>query len=64
QLFITDVQGKTVKNLIDQKFVPGRYQAFWDGTTNNGSRVSSGIFLANLMIDNERMKEIKMILQK
>jgi protocatechuate 3,4-dioxygenase beta subunit len=64
QLFITDVQGKTVKNLINQKFVPGRYQAFWDGTTNDGNGVSSGIFLANLMIDNERMKEIKMILQK
>ena len=36
QLFITDIEGRTVKNLINQKFVPGRYQAFWDGTTNDG----------------------------
>lgn len=64
QLSITDMQGKTVKELVNQKFIPGRYQAFWDGTTNYGGHASSGIFLANLIIDNQRMKDVKMILQK
>jgi len=64
QLFITDMQGKTVKNLINQKFRPGRYQAFWDGTSQNGEKFSSGIFIANLIIDNERMREVKLVLQK
>jgi protocatechuate 3,4-dioxygenase beta subunit len=64
RLFITDIRGKVVKELVNQKFVPGRYQAFWDGTTNGGAHLSNGIFVANLVIDNERMREVKMVLQK
>lgn len=64
QLFFTDMQGKKVKELVNQKFVPGRYQAFWDGTSNSGNQLSNGIFIANLIIDNQRMRDVKMILQK
>ncbi|MBK5284201.1 MAG: hypothetical protein JJE25_02270 [Bacteroidia bacterium] len=64
QLFITDLQGKTVKKLVNQKFVPGRYQAYWEGNTQTGQQLPNGIYIANLVIDNERMKEIKMIIHK
>lgn len=63
QLFVTDIHGKVVKELVNQKFVPGRYQSFWDGTGQGGKQLSNGIFVANLLIDNERMKEVKMVLQ-
>jgi hypothetical protein len=64
RLWITDSQGRTIKELVNQKFVPGRYQSFWDGTTSNGSHVSDGIFFANLVIDGEEMKAVKLLLQK
>jgi len=64
RLWITDLHGRTIKELVNQKFVPGRYQAFWDGTAANGNHISNGIFFANLIIDGEPMKEVKMLLQK
>ena len=64
QLFVTDIQGKTVKQLVNQKFVPGRYQAFWEGNSQTGQPLPNGIYIANLIIDNVRMQEVKMILQK
>ena len=64
KLWITDIQGRTVRELVNSKFVPGRYQAFWDGTSASGNRLSNGIFFANLIVDGERMKAVKMLLQK
>jgi protocatechuate 3,4-dioxygenase beta subunit len=64
RLWITDIHGRTVKELVNQKFVPGRYQAFWDCTSDNNNQAGSGIFFANLVIDGEPMKEVKMLLQK
>ena len=62
-LYITDVRGTVVKELISQQFIPGRYQSFWDGRNNSGVKLPAGVYVANLLIDNERMKEVKMILE-
>lgn len=63
-LCITDVTGRTVKELIKQQFVPGRYQAFWDGTGHDGASMSNGIYLAQLQVDDEPITGGKMILQR
>ena len=64
QVYVSDVKGVVVKELVNQKFIPGRYQSFWDGSNQAGAELSAGIYIANLFIDNERMKEVKMILQR
>jgi protocatechuate 3,4-dioxygenase beta subunit len=62
QLSVYDSRGIKVKNLVEQKFIPGRYQAFWDGTNSNGSRLPAGIYITRLNVDGERVGEMRMIL--
>ena len=42
---IFNLKGQLVKILVNQKHTPGVYQVEWDGNSNNGVSVSSGIYL-------------------
>lgn len=42
-------EGVPVANL--EYGLPGRYQAYWDGTDANGRQVASGIYLMQLTVD-------------
>lgn len=43
-LNIYNVLGQMVKTLVNEDLAPNKYSRTWDGTTNGGSRVASGIY--------------------
>ena len=48
ELTIFNIRGEFVKSLVAGSMQPGRYQARWDGTRDNGAPVGSGSYLAQL----------------
>lgn len=50
-LEVYNLQGQRVKSLVDDFQVARIYELTWDGTTQNGSKVSSGVFIYTLSID-------------
>jgi len=48
RLTIYDVQGRTIRNLVDGELPAGRHTAVWQGRDDNGRSVSSGIYFARL----------------
>ncbi len=47
-LKVYNVLGQKVKTLVDEELAPKRYIADWDGTTDNGTKVASGIYFYKL----------------
>jgi len=47
-LIIYDIQGREVKSLINSIQNAGRYKITWDGTNNEGEKVSTGIYIYRL----------------
>ena len=45
QLTLYDMMGKPVRTLINTTFEPGYHEANWDGTDDQRSRVSSGVYI-------------------
>ncbi|UCH83418.1 MAG: T9SS type A sorting domain-containing protein, partial [Candidatus Latescibacterota bacterium] len=43
-LTVYDVQGRKIKQLVDEVRGPGQFTAEWNGTNVNGSRVSTGVY--------------------
>jgi hypothetical protein len=60
---VYDLLGKEVKTLLNENLRSGVHQLTWDGTDNNGNRVSSGTYLINI-IAGDFNKSIKTILVK
>jgi len=44
RLVIYDITGRRVRTLVNQKQTAGEYSVQWDGTNNQGQRVSSGVY--------------------
>jgi peptidyl-prolyl cis-trans isomerase A (cyclophilin A) len=51
-LIIYDLKGQLVKTLISELLDPGRYNLIWDGTSENGNQVSSGVYFYQLKTGN------------
>ncbi len=47
-LKIYDIRGRLIRTLLDEKRPPGFYSEFWDGMSDNGDKVSSGIYFYGL----------------
>ena len=47
-LAIYDLHGRRVRKLIDTELAPGSYRIVWDGRTEKGERIPSGMFLCRL----------------
>jgi flagellar hook assembly protein FlgD len=41
---VYDVAGKLVRTLVDGSVEPGRYAVTWDGTSDGGESVGSGVY--------------------
>ncbi|MEW5702373.1 MAG: FlgD immunoglobulin-like domain containing protein [Candidatus Zixiibacteriota bacterium] len=44
KLVVYNVLGQSVRTLADRDFEPGNHEIAWDGTDNNGSPASSGVY--------------------
>ncbi len=66
---IFNVLGQKVRTLIQAKQAPGTYQISWDGTDEQGKRLSSGVYIYVLRVQSSRgttafLQKRKMILIK
>jgi hypothetical protein len=48
RIVVYDVQGRTVRTLIDEDLAAAMHEVTWDGTDDTGSRVASGIYFCKL----------------
>jgi Tol biopolymer transport system component len=63
RLQIFDIMGRLVHTLIDDQNEAGDYQVSWDGTYKEGLKVSTGIYLCQLIVDSDKLTN-KLILMK
>ena len=59
-LYIYDVAGREVKTLVNESQSAGWYTVQWNGTTNNGSLVGTGMYFARIQAG-DYSKVIKMV---
>ncbi|MBD3339024.1 MAG: T9SS type A sorting domain-containing protein [Candidatus Lokiarchaeota archaeon] len=62
-LTIYDLNGRQIRTLINEEQSPGHYTVTWNGTDTSGEKVSSGIYLYRLQVENNVFSH-KMILLK
>jgi len=62
-LSVYNVLGQTVRTLLDEDCIVGRYDVEWNGTDDNGDRVATGIYFYRLTTGDE-VKTKKMLLLK
>jgi hypothetical protein len=63
ELVIYDIQGQKVKTLVKEVLPSGNYLTKWDATTDNGTGVSSGVYLYVLKVAGQQFTG-KMVYQK
>lgn len=63
-LQIFDVTGKLVKTLVNEVQAPESYSITWDGSTDTGSAVSSGVYWARMSTSNGFKASTKMVVLK
>lgn len=63
ELKIFDILGNDVRTLVNEIQNSGIRNSKWDGTDNDGNKLSSGIYYCRLKV-NDNIKTIKMILMK
>jgi hypothetical protein len=63
KLAVYDVLGRIIRSFDKQEYTPGRYTINWDGKDNNGSYVSSGIYIYRMkagdFVDHKKMTLIR-----
>lgn len=64
QLRVFDVSGRLVRNLVDRSQADGRHTIDWDGRSDWGDPVVSGIYFYRLMFDGTVVQTRKMLLIK
>jgi len=63
KLTVYDLRGRHVKTLIDSELEPGSHKVVWDGRTEHGNTVSSGVYIYNITSNNTSYSR-KMIMLK
>lgn len=64
ELTIYDVLGQRIKYFIFDNYNPGKYEVVWNGTDDNGNKVSSGVYFYRLEADDFLVANKKMLLTK
>ncbi|MCP4633372.1 MAG: T9SS type A sorting domain-containing protein, partial [candidate division Zixibacteria bacterium] len=50
---VFNIIGQKVKTLVDGNAVAGNHSVTWNGTSENGSKVSSGVYFYRLSVEDE-----------
>ncbi len=61
---VYSVTGQLVRTLVDELQTAGHYTVVWDGTNNDGLRVSSGVYFYDLEIAGTEKQRRRMVLLK
>ena len=59
---ILDLQGKLIRNLVNQAQTAGTYTATWDGKNKNGFNQPSGIYFYQMFLDGKNSETKRMLL--
>lgn len=62
-LKIFDLQGRSVRTLIDQDAAPGTFRTQWDGRMDDGTMAGKGVFFARLTTDGRVADTRKVVIQ-
>lgn len=62
QLMIYDLQGRLVRELLNQHMDKGRHSTGWDLTNQTGSRVGTGIYIAKMSGGNQT-RQVKIVVK-
>lgn len=62
-LYVTDVQGRIIKNLVHDTMSKGNHNIVWDGSDNRNVSVSSGVYFI-ILTENGKVHSRKAILCK
>jgi minor extracellular serine protease Vpr len=62
-LRIYNAQGNLVKTLVDGPLDPGSYRSRWDGRSDRGMHLASGVYLYRLEMDGSRLSRKMTLLQ-
>ncbi|MCF7885495.1 MAG: T9SS type A sorting domain-containing protein, partial [Candidatus Marinimicrobia bacterium] len=54
-LSIYDIRGHKIKTIVNDKLDQGAYQKIWDGSNEDGLKVSSGIYFLRVMTNNKNI---------
>ncbi len=49
-LKVYNILGQEVRTLVDEKLKPGKYEAVWNGKSNSGMAVASGVYFYRLKV--------------
>lgn len=60
---IYNVKGQKVKELLNQKTAPGRYNLEWNGTNQENASVGSGVYFIRLKTDQSDLKKKVLLLK-
>ena len=63
KLHVYNIRGQLVKTLVNNEVMSGTKNITWDGTDNNNSPVSTGVYFSNLNVGNKTSTK-KMVLLK
>ena len=55
ELTLYDVQGRLVKHILSRKLPAGNFAARWDGTSDRGITVSTGVYFYRLVVGNQHL---------
>ena len=63
QLDIYNLLGQKVRNLVDEVQSPGTYSVVWDGTSDSGKKMASGIYFYRLILGEESLTKKMMMIK-
>jgi hypothetical protein len=61
---VYNLLGKKVRTLVHETKQNGNYSTTWDGTSNNGERVNSGLYICRILIDGRETESAKIIVNR
>ncbi len=53
ELALYDVQGRLVKHLLSERLPAGNFRRVWDGTSDRGNAVASGVYFYHLFVGDQ-----------
>lgn len=63
RLVIFDIRGRRVRILLEGKFPPGRHNVAWSGKDDSGRKVSSGLYIYRLFVDDRSLTRKMLLLR-
>lgn len=61
---VYNILGKKVRTLVNETKQNGNYTTTWDGTSNDGGSVNSGLYICRIIIDDRETESAKIMLNR